>query len=44
MPSLSLTPPLHHSASNRAEANASDDAMDIDNDELTQMEHKEEEE
>jgi hypothetical protein len=28
---------------NRAEANISNDAMDIDNEELTRMEHKEEE-
>jgi hypothetical protein len=44
MPSSSLTPPPHHSASNRAEAKGSDDTMDIDDDELAQMECKEEEE
>jgi hypothetical protein len=40
MPSSSLTPPPHHSTLNRAEANA----MDIDDDKLTRMKCKEEEE
>jgi DNA primase catalytic subunit len=44
MPSSSLTPPPHHSALNRVETNGSDDAMDVDDDELAQMECEEEEE
>jgi hypothetical protein len=43
MPSSSITPPPHHNTSNRVEANASIDAMDIDVEELTWMEHEEEE-
>jgi hypothetical protein len=44
MPSSSLTPPPHHNTLNRAEADASIDAMDIDDEKLARMECEEEEE